>query len=130
MAVLMTDREIAVPFRLDGQGRVAVVSDPDRIARQHLRTYLMTRPGERLMRPAYGTNIKNFLFDNLDPLQMSLLVQRVQEQVGADVRNVKLLSISAAENSDQDALMLTVEFVRAVGAGTTESMSLTLGGTA
>lgn len=126
----MVDREISVPFKLDGQGRIATVTDPDRVARQHLKNYLLTRPGERIMRPAYGTKIKDFLFEELDPLQISLLVQRVQEQVGADVRNVRVLNITAAEDSDQAALMLTVEFVRSVGAGTTESMSLTLGGTA
>ncbi len=126
----MTDREIALPFQLNSQGRVAVVTDPDRVARQHLRTYLLTRPGERIMRPALGTGIKDFLFEELDPLVIGLLVQRVQEKVGADVRNVRLLNIGFANDYDQAALMLTVEFVRAVGAGVTESLSLTLGGTA
>lgn len=126
----MADREIALPFRLDNQGRVAVVTDPDRIARQHLTSYLMTRPGERTMRPTFGTDVRNFLFEDLDPLQVGLLVQRVQDKVSADVPNVKLIGLTFGNDYDQGALMLTVEFARAVGAGVTESTTLTLGGTA
>lgn len=126
----MADREIAVPLHLDNQGRIAIVSDPLRIARQHLTTYLLTRPGERLMRGEFGTAIKDFTFENLDPLQVSLLTQRVQDKVNADVRNVRLMSIEAAEDYDQAALLLTVEFALAVGAGqsTTQTTTLTLGG--
>lgn len=127
----MVDREISVPFKLDNQGRIATVSDPSRIARQHLTTYLLTRPGERVMRGEFGTPIKDFISENLDPLQLALLTQRVQDQVGADVRNVRLVSLQAGESYDDAALVLTVEFALAVGAGegTPQTLDITLGGT-
>lgn len=128
----MTDREISLPFRLDGQGRVAAVSDPNKIGRQHLTSYLLTRPGERLMRPDFGTPIKDYLFETLDPINVALLTQRVQEKVGRDVRNLRLIGIEANSDYDQAVLELTVEFALAVGAGqdSTQTTTLSLGGTA
>lgn len=127
----MADREISVPFKLDNQGRIATVTDPSRIGRQHLTTYLLTRPGERLMRGEFGTPVKDFVSENLDPLQVALLTQRVQDKVGADVRGVRLVAIQASEDYDEAALHLTVEFSLAVGAGegTLQTTELTLGGT-
>lgn len=128
----MPDREIGLPFKLDSQGRIGTVSDPSRVGRQHLLTYLLTRPGERVMRSTFGTPLKDFITENLDPLQVTLLAQRVQEKVGADVRGVRLVSVTAAEDYDDAALKLTVEFALAVGAGegTLQTTELTLGGTA
>lgn len=128
----MVDREIALPLHLDGQGRIATLTDPSKIAAQHLTTYLLTSPGERLMRPEFGTPVKDYTFENLDPLSVTLLTQRVQEKIGRDVANVRLISMTADEDYDQGALTLTVEFSLAVGAGdgTTQTTTLTLGGSA
>lgn len=128
----MADRELALPLRLDGQGRMATMSDPKTIAAQHLTTYLLTRKGERVMRPDFGSPVKDYTFENLDPLSLTLLTQRVQQQVGRDVTNVRLISFTADEDYAEGALHLTVEFALAMGAGdgTTQTTTLTLGGTA
>lgn len=108
-------REIALPFRVDNHGRIATTSNPDVIARQHLTTYLLTAPGERVMRPGFGTPIRQLTFEQLDPVQVTLLTDRVRARIAQDVSYIKLLNIGVVEDSAQDALRLTVEFAVAEG---------------
>jgi phage baseplate assembly protein W len=120
------DREISVPFRLDGQGRVATMSDPVETVVQHLKTYLFTQPGERVMHPQFGSDTRDFIFENIDPLRMQLLAARLSDKLAADVPNVIFHGISAQEDSQQAAVRLTVQFSLAVGAGEGEVRSTTM----
>lgn len=58
--------EIAMPFRLDGSGRVVKISDPDAQVRQHVLALLNTTPQERAMVPGYGTGLVGLLFGDPD----------------------------------------------------------------
>ena len=120
-------REISLPFRLDGNGNVAATSDPMEVGRTHLTTYLLTDPGERVMRPDLGTPIKHEVFEPLDVLRAQLLVSRINDKVAFDVPQVHLLGVSAAEDSEQAALLLNVEFALAVGEGQGATGSTTIG---
>lgn len=128
----MLDKEITFPLALDAQGRIATVSDPSERARQHLTSYLMTTPGERLMRPAFGTPLRGYTFENLDPLQYAILARGIADKVGADVGDVVLGPVVLSDDSEQAVLRVAVEFALAVGAGlgVAQSTTLTLGGTA
>lgn len=125
----MTEREISFPFRLDGQGRVATVSDPSEAARQHLTTYLLTQPGERVMRPDFGTPIRDYIFENLDPLQVQLLASRSADKVARDVPHVTLHNVTATTDSAQSTVRLAVQFTQAVGGsqGTVDTTAITMG---
>lgn len=109
------DREIALPFRIDNQGRIATLTDPNALARQHLTTYLLTSPMERVMRPDFGTPVRQLSFENLDPVQIELLTERVRQKVGRDVPNVRLVRLLGSDDSDQAAVRVTVEFAVAQG---------------
>lgn len=108
-------REITLPFRVDNHGYLATTRNPDVIARQHLTTYLLTAPGERVMRPGFGTPIRELTFEQLDPVQLALLLDRVRGKIAQDVSYIRLMSLGVDEDSDQSALRLTVEFAVAEG---------------
>lgn len=128
----MTDYEISLPFRLDGRGRVSTTTDPVRVGAQHLETYMLTQPGERVMRPTFGSDVRDYIFENLDPLQIQLLATTTGEKLAADVPGLVFHNLRATEDSEQAAVHLTVEFALAVGAGEGEvrSTTMTLGGDA
>lgn len=58
--------EIAVPFRLDSNGRVVTVDHPDAQVRQHVLALLNTTPVERAMVPGYGTDLVSLVFSDPD----------------------------------------------------------------
>lgn len=124
------DREIALPFRVDNRGRIATTSDPNVRTRQHLTTFLLTEPGERVMRSDFGVPLQSLAFEPLDGVTTHLLLQRAQEKVERYVVDVRLQSMSAAPDSDRATTELTVEFAPVVGTGegVTRSATMTLGG--
>lgn len=62
-------RSIAVPFSFNTDtGGVATVSDINYVMEQNIIDILTTTPGERIMSPTYGANLRNLLFEEADPL--------------------------------------------------------------
>jgi len=122
--------DLKLPFGVDNFGRIATTSVPEVVGRQHLTSFLLTQPGERVMRPDFGSPIRETVFEPLDEVTAALLVTRVQERVETYVRTARLVSLGADVDSEQSALRLTVEFALAVGAGegVTRSTTITLGG--
>jgi uncharacterized protein len=120
------NREISLPFRVGADGGIATTSDPGTQGKQHLTTFLLTDPGERVMRPDFGTTVRHEVFENLDPLRAQLLATRLQDKVQENVRDVTLRAVTATEDSEQAALQVTVEFALAVGAGEGESRYTTI----
>lgn len=49
------------PFRVDPRGRSAL-ADPDAHAREMLEQVLFTAPGERVVRPEFGSGLRQLLF--------------------------------------------------------------------
>lgn len=59
-------------------GRVVESSYEENI-RQSIYLIIMTKPGERLMRPDFGCAIHNFMFENIDYTTLSRMKQAVEE---------------------------------------------------
>lgn len=55
-------KTIGFPFRFDGFGKVSTTSDMSRVWADRVRAVVSTYPGERLMRPDYGTAVPDDLF--------------------------------------------------------------------
>ena len=122
----MVDREIAAPFGLDSSGRIATTSDPAVRGRQRLLSYLVTAPGERIMRPAWGTRLKDSVFDTFGPVEVELLTSSVSESVAQDVQDVRVTDLHVGDVSDDGVLPVTVQFATVVGDGTNSAVQTTV----
>lgn len=72
--------EILIPFALDSKGALAVTSDLDRMANQHVRSLIATNPGERVMLADYGVPLAETVFEpnnNLAPT----LAEQIRQQL-------------------------------------------------
>jgi phage baseplate assembly protein W len=57
-------RGIAFPFRAGPHGRIVLVSGEDDVE-EAIRLILSTRPGERQVRPEFGCDLDEYVFDTL-----------------------------------------------------------------
>lgn len=62
----MTQRAISLPFSFGSSGEVAFTTDDKKIWQDRVVLVVMTRLRERLMRPAFGTNIQDFTFESME----------------------------------------------------------------
>jgi phage baseplate assembly protein W len=68
----------AFPPRLDPTGDVAVVAFEEDV-RQAVRIILMTDPGERVMRPDFGSGLRALLFEPTTEATRALVRHRIEE---------------------------------------------------
>lgn len=85
--------ELAVPFRLDGNGHVVTISDPDAQVRQHVLALINTIPEERAMVPGYGTDLMGVIFEDEDEVEAQVSL-RIRDSMRAFEPGVELIRVS------------------------------------
>ncbi len=97
------------PYDIDGTGRTAA-ADRDGHVRDLIEQVLFTTPGERVMRPGFGSGLMALVFEPGGPevaATTQYLVQAALEHWLPDVITVESVEVEAAEAS----LSITVTYV-------------------
>lgn len=90
---------IDFPYRIAADGRTATTGDPDHV-RNMIELLLFTHPGERVMRPDFGTGLLQFVFAPNSPelaATLQLTVQAALTQFLGDVIEVGELHVEAID---------------------------------
>lgn len=113
---------IAAPLRFDGRGRTAG-TPTDQHLRDLIEAVLLTAPGERVMRPTFGSGLLQLAFaPNSDQLAAALqmLVQGALQSGLGDLIEVAGVVIA----QDDGTLSISVEYtVRSTGESTTATFA-------
>ncbi len=113
---------IASPLSFDGRGRTAE-TPADQHLRDLIEQVLLTVPGERVMRPAFGSGLLQLSFaPNSDQLAAALqmLVQGALQSGLGDLIEVAGVTIS----QDDGTLAISVDYtVRSTGTSTTATFA-------
>ena len=89
-----------LPFHIDGSGRTATTQGRARRVRNLLEAVLFTAPGERVMRPDFGSGIPDMLFDsNSEALETAadFLIRASVQRYLSDVLVLDALEVSRNE---------------------------------
>lgn len=113
-------REIAVPFRVDGNGRVVSTSHADGQVRQHVLALLNTSPWERVTIPGYGTNLIGLVFDDPDGEEVAKQAAiRVRDAMARHEPGVQLIRAEPNyDDSRHNLAAIDVEYKRLDAADT------------
>jgi uncharacterized protein len=101
---------LAWPWHFDHRGRTAESAD-DRYVRDLVEAVLFTAPGERVMRPDFGSGVAQLLFEPSSPElagTVQMLVQAALTQWLSDVIAVSTVHVDAEEST----LKVTVSYTR------------------
>jgi phage baseplate assembly protein W len=113
---------IAVPLRFDGRGRTAQ-TPADQHLRDLIEAVLLTAPGERVMRPTFGSGLLQLAFaPNSDQLAAALqvLVQGALQSNLGDL--IEVANVTVAQ--DDGTLTISVAYtVRSTGQATTATFA-------
>ena len=81
---------LAFPFGDIEDGTFLKKSSDVQLIKSSLRQLLLTRRGERVMLPNYGTNLKNYLMEPLDQALLSQIKREISESIYKYAPNVNL----------------------------------------
>ena len=98
---------INAPF-LGGAQNVLTRQEDERLIKNDLLQLLLTAPGERVMRPDFGTQIRPSLFDLSDQGTIDALNDNIREQIERFERRVTATDIITELDSDENLLTIKV----------------------
>jgi uncharacterized protein len=94
--------DIAYPFRVDGRGRTAPAENYDRHVHHMIEQVLFTSPGERVMRPDFGSGLLQLVFSPNSAevaAATQFLVQGALQQWLGDLIQVSAVQIDQFEGT-------------------------------
>ena len=65
-----------------------------------VRNIVLTIPGEKPFDPYFGSNVRNILFENLDSISASLIVDEIKNSIQNYEPRVELVSVEAVPDFD------------------------------
>lgn len=102
-------RAMQVPFRIDPTGRVGWVEGDHPVMAQYLHALIMTKIGERVMRPRYGSMVSESLFEPIDEGYLGELEADIRDAITAWEPDCRLHMVDIEWNQ-QSRLDLEVSF--------------------
>lgn len=100
----------AFPPRVNGSGGIALVRH-ERELEEAMRIILLTYPGERPMRPEFGSRLRDYVFRETTPSMYASLAHEVRSALGrweprVDVKDVRVI----ADDSDRSVVYLDIQY--------------------
>lgn len=97
-------RGFSWPLGVDHTGSIRLTDSAEDIDRS-MRIVLMTAPGERVMRPAFGCEIWDLLFEPVTPNLMGQIVDAVQRALGRWEPRIQVEQVTPVPDGDDHAVV-------------------------
>ena len=92
-------------LRLGPRGSLAMVSGDDSV-RQSVLLLLSTRPGERLMRPGYGCNLRSLVFAPNDDTTAAIAIHHIRQALTHWEPRIDILTLEAQRDPQQANILV------------------------
>ncbi len=106
---------------LEKRGKTFITTGAETIKRDLL-NHIYTIPGERVMRPTFGTRIPLLAFQPLDQQTIDIIKEDLTKVFNADNR-VRLIDMAILPLPDNNAITALVD-IEYLGLGTSETMKM------
>ncbi len=99
------------PTFLEKKGEVKLISDIEDIEKS-LQTIITTRRGERVMRPLFGCDLTDKIFENLNATQINIMKNRVEEAIILFEPRIDVIKIALdTQNILEGKFLIKVEYI-------------------
>jgi len=109
----MTERAISLPFSFNAAGEVSYTTDEKKIIQDRIVLAVMTKLGERVMRPDFGSSIYDALFSNMDSA-----IEIVRQSVSGCFANwfpdLELEDVAASVDDNEGGIVFAVKYKKAL----------------
>ena len=102
MTKKISEIAMTLPFTISAYGSVAQTTDQNKIWADRVRSVVGTLVGERVMRPKFGSNIPQNIFENESDKQSTLAAKLEDEIDGVFAKFLPLLTLNSVQVSFDD----------------------------
>lgn len=93
------------PIQVDGQNGKVLVSEYEEDIKEAIHIIIMTRKGERVMRPDFGCDIHDHLFDVIDYTMLKQMEAKVQNALVYWEPRITDIEVTAEANFEHENLV-------------------------
>lgn len=103
---------VRLPFSLSpDDGAYALNKTLASVVKQNVKMVVLTSPGERIMDPAFGVGIRNYLFESMNPLVMDNIRSRIISQLKTYLPFVNVVNLQVSSNEEgPNTLYIRLEY--------------------
>jgi phage baseplate assembly protein W len=95
------------PF-IGGAQNIMSRQEDERLIKNDIIQLIMTVPGERVMRPTYGMQLRTFVFENATDADLSILASDVARELTAQEPRVFVDDVSIVRDDDRNAIAIKI----------------------
>ena len=112
---------ISFPFKFNEYGQVSSTNDPRLIWQHRVILTLLTRLGERVLRPNFGSNLLNTLFET-EAVAIEMAQRSISIAFNELLDSLELIEVTPKYEADSGSLIITVIYT--LPSGDTDSVTL------
>jgi phage baseplate assembly protein W len=79
--------------------------------KSNLVNLLLTDIGERVMNPAFGTNLRRFIFEGITTTNTELLKENIVNSVSIYIPEITIQNITITPNIDYNLISLSIDYL-------------------
>ena len=101
-------KDISMTFQANPlNSDLIAIKNENAIARS-VKNIVFTLPGEKFFNPTFGSRISKVLFENIDDITASVIVDEIKESIRNFEPRVELLDVQAFPNFDNNQFDVTI----------------------
>jgi len=101
-------KDISMTFQINPLNSDLIALKNESAIARSVRNIVFTIPGEKFFDESFGSNISRSLFENIDDITASIIVDEVRQSIRNFEPRVNLLDVQAFPNFDNNSFDLTI----------------------
>ena len=101
-------KDISMTFQANPLNRDLIAIKNENAIARSVKNIVFTLPGEKFFNPTFGSRISRTLFENIDDITSSVIVDEIKESIRNFEPRVELLDVQAFPNFDNNQFDVTI----------------------
>ena len=107
----MASLAVKLPLTKNSINGFTMITDFRTLIKQNFKMLLLTSPGERIMEPAYGICLRQYLFSNFDQSTFNVIEARIREQAQVFLPVIAVQEITFdLSNADANTMHAVIKY--------------------
>ena len=104
-------KDISMTFQANPLNNDLIAIKNENAIARSIRNIVFTLPGEKYFNPNFGSQISKVLFENIDDITASVIVDEIKESIRNYEPRVELLDVEAIPNFDNNQFDVNIIYI-------------------
>ena len=103
-------KDISMTFQANPLNNDLIAIKNENAIARSIRNIVFTLPGEKYFNPNFGSKISKVLFENIDDITASVIVDEIKESIRNNEPRVEVLDVQAFPNFDNNQFDVNITY--------------------